>query len=1009
MKQGRFWAVTAVLVVGVFWHWPWQAAGAEDAKTVFDSIFGERLKKARATMTKKDDIALAEDLLAATGRVKGEAALLTLMCEKAYELTSRQPDGFDVALRAAGILAETVPDRKDECQEKVLAVRKLQYLRSRGAQKRQAGEALVKVMMAVADARLEAGKASEAAQFYREARIIASALRQTDLTSAITAKLKNCADRVQVERKTQELKARLQRKPDDAAARRELILLYVVELDNPAEAKKLLTDAADQTLQTYVPLAAEEIETVAPAACLELGGWYVGLAKQAKSTGGQMRALVRAQRYYQRAVESGKVTGAAQLKVKLAIMQIEKDLLKLGYVPPGRLPVGKPVDLLQYADFNSPGIRGKATRMGPAATLKPGYKEGGALPIPVMLDGSYRVQFKVQWPPGTSKHSPDSHIGMHLSLPVGPDCHTGLGINYGSIGFSSVKGHTWSSESNPTAKALPANLKGGKAYSVEVQVVRNGDSISLAAAINGRVCTKWTGKVSVSMKGTSPRGRRLKFTGSSLSTTLIGSAKVTITSGQGLIATEKLLLAMETKAAKPITVEAKKQYVYGSLPWTAVGKVVAEEYYDLRADEYWHWGPDRKHYCGADGTKADGKFHLLGRVGEGKPFKLGRQVTFKAPATGLLRMGMSHQVGKDFSDNGGQLTVSILWNKARRPRLLTAAKTVSASATREWTDAVLVEAGKTYRITCTEHTAWRAGGLRVGPAGGKTAGKFHLQARIAGGEPFKVAGQVVFTAKASGLLELGMSHFAERGAKAYGTVRATVESGPSAPLAPTTREATPATAPATAAKTPPSGPFASLGKEPASPRDGQDLLKLLDPAKAALAGKWEVRDGVLVTSPADHGLIAVGPAPAGSYRLHLDVTRESGTEDLCVILPVGAGRCALMIDAWAGKISGLADINGMAPNDARNPARVEKRAEGLLFLPAGKKTTVDVHVDIVGRMAGVRVVIDARTIVDWRGMQSSLTLSRYWPMQSKGIALGQHNSAFRIHAVRLKQAPARSK
>ena len=999
MRQGRIWVVGAVLAAGGLW----QAAGAEDAKAVFDSIFGERLKKAQATMTKKDDIALAEELLAATDRVKGEPALLTLMCEKAYELTSRLPDGFDVAVKAAGILAENVPDKKAESQEKVLAVRRLQYLRARGPRKQAVGEALVKVMIAVADARLAAGKASQASPLYREASITASALRRTDLTSAIVAKLKDCADRVQVENKIQELKARLQRNADDAAVRRELILLYVVELDNPAEAKKLLTDAADPTLQTYVPLAAEEIETVAPAACLELGGWYVGLAKQATSKGGQLRALLRAQRYYQRAVESGKVTGAALLKVKLAVMQIEKDLLKLGYVPPGRLPVGKSVDLLSYADFESPGIRGTVTRAGLAVALKPGGREGGALPIPVMVNGSYRVQFKVQWPPTSSRHSSESNIGMHLSLPVGPDCHTGLGIGHSSIGFSNVNGHTWHSESNPTAKRLPSKLTGGKPYSVEVQVVRNSDTLSLAAAINGHVCTKWTGKVSTAMKGTSPRGRRLTFTGSSRVTTQIASPKIVITGGEGRVVTEKLLLAMETKAATPITAEPKKMYVYAIRPWTAVGKVEAEEYYDLRADEYWQWGPDRSHYCGGDGTK-EGKYHLQGRVGEGKPFKLGRRLTFKAPASGLLRMGMSDQTGKDFSDNRGQLTVSISWNKAKRPRLLTAAKTVSASASTEWTAAAIVAAGKTYRISCEEDRAWRAGGLKVGPEGSRSEGKFHLQARVAGGEPFKVARQVVFPAKASGLLELGMSHFAERGTYASGTARVTVEpwTGASGKTEPTTRTAAPSTAPAPAAKTQPSGPFASLGKEPVPPRDGQDLLKLLDPAKAALAGKWEVRDGALVTGAADHGLIAVGPAPTGSYRLHLDVTRESGTEDLCVVLPVGAGRCALMIDAWAGRISGLADINGIEPKDARNPARVEKRAEGMLFLSPGKKTAVDVHIDIVGRMAGVRVVIDARTIIDWRGMQSSLTLSRYWPMQSKGVALGQHNSAFRLHAVRLK-------
>lgn len=75
----------------------------DDVSQVVDVLFGEKIKKVLATLTRADDVALASEMLEA---IKGDTVTLAMqaaLCEKASELAMRDTSGYSVALEAVKV------------------------------------------------------------------------------------------------------------------------------------------------------------------------------------------------------------------------------------------------------------------------------------------------------------------------------------------------------------------------------------------------------------------------------------------------------------------------------------------------------------------------------------------------------------------------------------------------------------------------------------------------------------------------------------------------------------------------------------------------------------------------------------------------------------------------------------------------------------------------------------------------------------------------------------------
>jgi len=267
----------------------------------------------------------AQNLLGAAGDLKDNPVAQVRLYEKAYDYGLKNAKGYPTAIKAAQALLKAKPQERLAWQQKLLAALKLDWQAADRKRKKEAATAYVGQVIALADDLTACGNTSEAAKRYTEASRMVRHYAP-DRGREILGKLKDIRERQQLREELVRCRRLLKANPKNLAVRERLIRLHVVELDEPAEADKLLTAEVSEELRTYVPMASGKVESLSKEACLEMGDWYRSLGGQATGTGKE-EALTRAWTYYERFMElETDAVKAAMAKAKLA--QVGKELAK---------------------------------------------------------------------------------------------------------------------------------------------------------------------------------------------------------------------------------------------------------------------------------------------------------------------------------------------------------------------------------------------------------------------------------------------------------------------------------------------------------------------------------------------------------------------------------------------------------------------------------------------------------------------------------------------------------
>jgi len=300
-----------------------------DAASDYETLFGAEAKKVATSRSKADDAVLAAKLLKSAEKMPDSPALQILIYEKACQFGSAAPAGCETALEALALLEKAVPNKTDQWRQRKFDIVKFRFDKSYGAARKAAGGPYMETLEALADAEAARGKGSEAKKLYSRAILIARYIK-SDRTATILAKSKRANAVVAQQVKLKSLQASLKTDARNTTVRKALILLYVVGLDNPTEAAKLLTDDLDEVTRTYLPLAAKELDGLDKAICLELGDWYYRTLFKDASAAGKPVVLHRAKGYYEQFAELHTKKDAQSLRVETALESIEKELKKLG-------------------------------------------------------------------------------------------------------------------------------------------------------------------------------------------------------------------------------------------------------------------------------------------------------------------------------------------------------------------------------------------------------------------------------------------------------------------------------------------------------------------------------------------------------------------------------------------------------------------------------------------------------------------------------------------------------
>jgi hypothetical protein len=453
------------------------AADEARAAAAYESDYGDAVRRVLATRDGYDDISMSSTLLAAARTTGTPTAYRVLLCNKAILLATLDLPGYETAVTVATYLASEVPEKAAACQDAIALMRNRQYeYAAKGPAKVRAGLALDDYLTILAAARSDAGLPEDAIKRCRQALTVAKAINAPSVVDVET-QLRTYIEEQRVAARVSSLALSLKSNPDNRTSREQLILVHIVDRDDPAEALKLLDASCDAGLRRYVPAAAKGTEAAPELACQEMATWYQKLSVDAATSYSKLAMLGHAVGYYQRFLDLHTAADADRAAVDLALKKLQADVSKLeeSLSGPGWIDCMKVIDPAK--DF----LSGAWQRTDAGLVAAEDFAARAA--IRLVPAGAYDLEVKFV----------RSHGGMvGLVLPVSD---TAVVLALGGAGNTSGGLETVLSQAagqNPTT--VKGGLVDGRAYTVVARVVRlTATTAVITVTVDGKPFLKWTG------------------------------------------------------------------------------------------------------------------------------------------------------------------------------------------------------------------------------------------------------------------------------------------------------------------------------------------------------------------------------------------------------------------------------------------------------------------------------------------------------------------------------------
>lgn len=192
--------------------------------------------------------------------------------------------------------------------------------------------------------------------------------------------------------------------------------------------------------------------------------------------------------------------------------------------------------------------------------------------------------------------------------------------------------------------------------------------------------------------------------------------------------------------------------------------------------------------------------------------------------------------------------------------------------------------------------------------------------------------------------------------------------------------------------------LAKLGETRADiPGPWVDLLKLADPAKHAVEGKWELEGGSLSIKPCS-GRFVFPCIPQGNYEVMFAMKGVEGNGGGGMLLPVGDTGVFLNFTPGGGRFDGA------------NPGQptAEQLSPGALV--NGKEFTFDIRVIQKKDQAEIAVNLDGKPYLHWQGPQSDLSVpDRVKWLEPLRVSLGTNWTHIIFKTVKIRSLSGKLK
>ncbi len=316
-------------------------------ETDYKALFGDAEARVLATRTTEDDGAFAVKLLDAAKTVSDQKDLQRFLYAKTAEFGIKDAAGLAAAETATRALLKLDRANRSRWTDHLVTVLSRRFADAELTARAAAGDALIDALLAAADMETAAGEIEQVELLYRRALRTAETIR-SPRHPAIERRQELDLARVRARKRLGELTEKLG-KDNRPADREALILLHLLDMNDPAAAAKLVDPSISEAFRTYVPLAARPVKELPAPLARELGFWYATLAGEA-SAAGRVNALRRAEGCFQRFLDKHGKGDAEALRVRLALEKTRKQLTDAAGEPASEgkeltLPLGKDAEM----------------------------------------------------------------------------------------------------------------------------------------------------------------------------------------------------------------------------------------------------------------------------------------------------------------------------------------------------------------------------------------------------------------------------------------------------------------------------------------------------------------------------------------------------------------------------------------------------------------------------------------------------------------------------------------
>ena len=470
-------------------------AEPDDPANVFDSLYGKDIARVQATRPGADDVELAQTLFAAVEQAREQPALMQIMLERIIELAMVDPAGYDTAAAAINRIA-AVPDAP---REQVLAsykrltdLRQRQFSSASIKQKPTVATAYLDDLIALGDLQAEGDDHKAALTTYRKA-LALGRIAESDMRDELVPRITRSGNLDRAFMQINRYKNRLKTNADDTEAARDLLLVYIVQLDRPDEARKFSFTCPDEQLKANISLAATPIAQVKTPDLLTLGDWYNELAEaEAKLDDNRLAMYNHARECFETYLTREDKQDLASTKAKLALSraaqgaeEIEKQQAAAAEAANGGSEKSKWTNVLEKVDLTKHVERGTWAKQNDMIACQ--ASSDAMVRIPIRPEGSYEFKARIQ------RNAGSAEVG--INLPIGDRMVTFVaqGLHGQFTGISCIDG--WMYYDNATRNNRGAMLPFKRSVTVFARVQVKGRQAKIYCSVGGQRKVNWTGQL----------------------------------------------------------------------------------------------------------------------------------------------------------------------------------------------------------------------------------------------------------------------------------------------------------------------------------------------------------------------------------------------------------------------------------------------------------------------------------------------------------------------------------